>query len=87
MSDTFEYIEVILFDKGISRKKERMWKAPIDLTDELLAAARSRYLAEVGGDPDLRVVIFSGSEKSFISGADIAELRDRKRDAAFMGIA
>ena len=39
-------------------------------------------LQSLAGDPSVKVVIFTGSPKSFISGADIAELRDRKRDAA-----
>ncbi len=43
-------------------------------------------LTSLSADPDLKVLIFAGSEKSFISGADITELRDRKRDAAFKRI-
>jgi len=43
-------------------------------------------LTSLEADPELKVLIFAGSEKAFISGADIAELRDRKRDAAFKRI-
>jgi len=43
-------------------------------------------LTELSVDPNLKVLIFAGSEKAFISGADIAELRDRKREAAFKRI-
>jgi len=43
-------------------------------------------LTELSADPQLKVLIFAGSEKAFISGADIAELRDRKREAAFKRI-
>ena len=58
MSDTLEYIEVFVIGKGIFRKNGRMWKAPIDLTEELLAAARSRYLSEAGPDAKVRSVRF-----------------------------
>ena len=72
MSDTFEYIEVVLFDKGIFQKNGRMWKAPIDLTDDLISAARSRYLAEVGGDAPGR----SGSFHQVFKAAVDAELEN-----------
>ena len=49
-----------------------MWKAPIDLTDELLAAARSRYLAEVGDDAPGR----SGSFHQIFKAAVDAELEN-----------
>jgi len=49
-----------------------------DMVDDIRA-----LLEEHKSDPTVRVIVFAGSEKSFISGADIAELRDRKRDAAF----
>jgi len=45
-----------------------------------------RLLDTLAGRSDLKVLIFTGSARSFISGADIAELRDRKRDAAFKRI-
>ncbi len=49
-----------------------MWKAPIDLTDELLAAAKSRYLAEVGDDAPGR----SGSFHQVFKAAVDAELEN-----------
>lgn len=52
------------------------------MVDETRAA-----LNDLAGRADLRVVIFTGAgEKAFISGADIAQLRDRKSPAAFRRI-
>jgi len=49
-----------------------MWKAPIDLTDELLAAARARYLAEADKDAPGR----SGSFHQVFKAAVEAELEN-----------
>jgi len=44
-------------------------------------------LTELTARDDIKCVIFTGAgEKAFISGADIGELRNRKRDAAFKRI-
>ena len=48
-----------------------------------MVADIQHLLTTLSADSELAALIFAGSEKSFISGADIAELRDRKRDAAF----
>jgi enoyl-CoA hydratase len=51
------------------------------MVDDIRALLNAR-----ADDSSLKVLIFTGSERSFISGADIGELRDRKRDAAFKRI-
>lgn len=46
-----------------------------------------RVLNELAGDDALSALIFTGAGgKAFISGADIGELRDRRRNAAFRRI-
>ncbi|MDP6928301.1 MAG: enoyl-CoA hydratase-related protein [Planctomycetota bacterium] len=40
-------------------------------------------LTELSAEALPEVLIFAGSDKAFVSGADISELRDRRRDAAF----
>jgi len=60
-------------------------KARNALDEEMVREIR-HLLAELSADPELKVLVFAGSEKAFMSGADIQELRDRTRDAALRRI-
>jgi enoyl-CoA hydratase len=83
--DSFETLLVQSGDDGIVRCtfNRPEFRNALNLT---MVNDIRRLLESLAGDSSLRVLIFTGSEKSFISGADISELRDRKRDAAFKRI-
>ena len=78
MSESFETLRVAREPQGIVvctfHRPEVRNAMSKEMVDELRA-----LLADIRGDSAVRVVIFTGVGKSFISGADIAELRDRDR--------
>ncbi|MCA9672292.1 MAG: enoyl-CoA hydratase/isomerase family protein [Myxococcales bacterium] len=78
VSESFETLRVAREPQGIVvctfHRPEVRNAMSKEMVDELRA-----LLADIRGDSAVRVVIFTGVGKSFISGADIAELRDRDR--------
>jgi enoyl-CoA hydratase len=51
-----------------------------------MASEIGEAIDALAGDDQLRCLIFTGSDRSFVSGADISELRDRKREDALRRI-
>jgi enoyl-CoA hydratase len=69
-------IAVLVVDRP--EKRNALDKATVD--------AFRVALRELRDDAELRVVVVTGVEKSFVAGADIAEMRDRKAEDALRAI-
>lgn len=81
MFDSFSTIRVEDLRDGVYRCFFSRPEVRNALNREMVAEIRS-MLGQLAHIPDARVLILAGSEKVFISGADISELRDRgKLDA------
>ena len=76
MEAIHRYLKLEITDRGVAiltldRPEKR------NALDQELVSAIEEALDRLATDPSVKVVVFTGVDKAFVSGADIAELKER----------